>query len=711
MSSDTAHDQGTMKLVIEDDEGRRTVVPITRSEITIGRKDGNTIRLTERNVSRFHARLLRQELNIFIEDLNSYTGVRINGDRISGRVQVAEGDLIEIGDYHLALQAEGGAEALAAQATAEATVRDANPSLGEETVKVPMPADTPQAPAPMAAPAPIPEVPLAAEAMAPAAVPDITPTPDAPEVPEAVAAPEVEPPAKRPEPTAIIRPDQIEADAQTSSAGEIPENDRAKLVVVATGLAGQEFALTRREMVIGRTDDNDVTLDHRSVSRHHAKVVFGGSSYSVVDLKSANGVLVNGEEYTQTVLRPGDIVELGHVQLRFIEPGGRFELTAEEIAAIKAEAAEIDGVESYDSGVTATARFARGPVDAELRRRRTFIIVGVAAAVVLILIVLIVALSGGDGKQPVTDDPGVIAENPTPTDPVDPIEPVAPVDPETPDDPVEAPVALGPEEIDAKLAQAREHIQQGDLERADAILGEVRSADPQNAQAQTMIEQVVKERAAKEDFETCQADAEAQRYEDALERCKEVPQGTLYREQAVKLAAKIRTDMAKEHESRASEAFAEEQLEDALEHVNKGLAYSPRDRGLKTLRKRIKAAQKEAAKEGKPAKPKKPREAKKPREEKPTKGNFKPEDAKAFYNAGNRFILQGRFKEAVDQFKLALKADPRFADAHRGLGIAYARLGKADMAVRHYEHYLKARPYAQDAAKVQEILKNYRKSR
>ena len=48
------------KLVIEDDEGKRTVVPLTRDQYSIGRKDGNTIRLTERNVSREHARLYKK---------------------------------------------------------------------------------------------------------------------------------------------------------------------------------------------------------------------------------------------------------------------------------------------------------------------------------------------------------------------------------------------------------------------------------------------------------------------------------------------------------------------------------------------------------------------------------------------------------------------------------------------------------------------------
>src|SRR3982074_2114410 len=93
-----------MKLIIENDEGRKTVVPLVREEITIGRQDGNTIKLTERNVSRRHARLIKDNGSLVIEDLGSYNGVRVNGDRITGPTKVKEGDLIEIGDYDLGVQ-------------------------------------------------------------------------------------------------------------------------------------------------------------------------------------------------------------------------------------------------------------------------------------------------------------------------------------------------------------------------------------------------------------------------------------------------------------------------------------------------------------------------------------------------------------------------------------------------------------------------------
>src|SRR5436190_23318895 len=101
------------KLVIEDDEGKRTVVPLTRDDYTIGRKEGNTIRLTERNVSREHAKLAKrngmapgaiEKSTYVLEDLTSYNGVYVNGLRVAHSQELAHGDLIQIGDYRIVLQ-------------------------------------------------------------------------------------------------------------------------------------------------------------------------------------------------------------------------------------------------------------------------------------------------------------------------------------------------------------------------------------------------------------------------------------------------------------------------------------------------------------------------------------------------------------------------------------------------------------------------------
>ncbi len=94
----------------------------------------------------------------------------------------------------------------------------------------------------------------------------------------------------------------------------------ARLIVLTTDLAGMEIALNKASLVIGRTEENDVLLNHRSISRHHAKIVRDGEHYTIVDLQSANGIRVNGEDYERIELNAGDVIELGHVKIRFVGP-------------------------------------------------------------------------------------------------------------------------------------------------------------------------------------------------------------------------------------------------------------------------------------------------------------------------------------------------------------------------------------------------------
>ncbi len=92
-----------LRLIIEDEEGATTIVPLAGEAVTIGRQEGNTIQLTEKNVSRQHARLEQHADGWVIEDLDSYNGVKVNGVSIGARVALQEGDVVQIGDYHLAL--------------------------------------------------------------------------------------------------------------------------------------------------------------------------------------------------------------------------------------------------------------------------------------------------------------------------------------------------------------------------------------------------------------------------------------------------------------------------------------------------------------------------------------------------------------------------------------------------------------------------------
>jgi ABC transport system ATP-binding/permease protein len=103
------------KLCVVDDESNRTMVKLVRADYSIGRAEDSTIRLTERNISRTHARLFRDNGAWVLEDRESFTGSFINGERVKGARQVKHGDTIQLGDYRLDLSDEE-AELAAAQA-------------------------------------------------------------------------------------------------------------------------------------------------------------------------------------------------------------------------------------------------------------------------------------------------------------------------------------------------------------------------------------------------------------------------------------------------------------------------------------------------------------------------------------------------------------------------------------------------------------------
>jgi pSer/pThr/pTyr-binding forkhead associated (FHA) protein len=95
------------KLCVVDDESNRTVVKLVRGDYSVGRAEDSTIRLTERNISRAHARIFREgEDEWKLEDKGSYTGSFVNGERVAGSRPLKHGDTIQLGDYRLELMDE-----------------------------------------------------------------------------------------------------------------------------------------------------------------------------------------------------------------------------------------------------------------------------------------------------------------------------------------------------------------------------------------------------------------------------------------------------------------------------------------------------------------------------------------------------------------------------------------------------------------------------
>ena len=107
------------KLTIEDDEGKQTLLPLVREEYSLGRDEGNTIRLTERNISRKHATIKKSSGRWTIEDHASYNGSYVNGQRVAGESELANADVVQIGDYRFFVTDDAADSAGAAPASNE----------------------------------------------------------------------------------------------------------------------------------------------------------------------------------------------------------------------------------------------------------------------------------------------------------------------------------------------------------------------------------------------------------------------------------------------------------------------------------------------------------------------------------------------------------------------------------------------------------------
>jgi hypothetical protein len=78
---------------------------------------------------------------------------------------------------------------------------------------------------------------------------------------------------------------------------------------------GTTIPLTEAEYVIGRHPDNTIQLTDLGVSSYHARIFRGPDGYAIEDMKSRNGVWVNGARAYHVVLQNGDTIRLGATDL------------------------------------------------------------------------------------------------------------------------------------------------------------------------------------------------------------------------------------------------------------------------------------------------------------------------------------------------------------------------------------------------------------
>ncbi|MGH3690161.1 MAG: FtsK/SpoIIIE domain-containing protein [Microbacterium sp.] len=96
-----------------------------------------------------------------------------------------------------------------------------------------------------------------------------------------------------------------------ASVGGAGARPAAVLSVVAGPAAGQEFPLPIGHFLIGRDAANDVTIADPLVSKRHARIEVASTFVELVDLNSANGILVDGGLVQRLRVIPGQTFALG----------------------------------------------------------------------------------------------------------------------------------------------------------------------------------------------------------------------------------------------------------------------------------------------------------------------------------------------------------------------------------------------------------------
>jgi general secretion pathway protein A len=106
--------------------------------------------------------------------------------------------------------------------------------------------------------------------------------------------------------------------ADPHSAGE----RRVTLGRILVGFNGQTVAereLTTGRFIIGRTPDNDLQIDSKYISRHHAQIITSVHGSVVEDLNSTNGIYVRAKRVRRRMLNDGDVVQIGQHEVMYFD--------------------------------------------------------------------------------------------------------------------------------------------------------------------------------------------------------------------------------------------------------------------------------------------------------------------------------------------------------------------------------------------------------
>ncbi len=96
--------------------------------------------------------------------------------------------------------------------------------------------------------------------------------------------------------------------------------DTPELIMTSNGRTLANLTMQRPRLIIGRSDHNDLRIDSKFISRHHALLIRHGKATFLMDLNSTNGTFVNSKRVSNQVMMHNDIITLGNHRIKFVHP-------------------------------------------------------------------------------------------------------------------------------------------------------------------------------------------------------------------------------------------------------------------------------------------------------------------------------------------------------------------------------------------------------
>jgi pSer/pThr/pTyr-binding forkhead associated (FHA) protein len=329
------------------------------------------------------------------------------------------------------------------------------------------------------------------------------------------------------------------------------------LVVVQGEEEGREIELTQGQVTMGRGADNDLVFPDIACSRRHCVIEQSNGDYTVSDLGSGNGTVVNGRRIQTVVLSDGDEIEIGSTILQFNMPG----LPADQ------RGGEVQTITSSQPMPTRDKGGFLADLLADPRKKKLVVYGGGGVLGFLFLMLLIKAVSG-------------------------PAEPPGP----TPEEIRRQEQVRARQEFDEHMQEARRLVKEKKWKQAQLAAQLALKLDPQNRFALDYRDFIAREVGAQTALQTARNFIEQKAWDEAISALNQVSNESEYFEEAAGLKSSIEQEVKTDLVAQGKALMEEKNYNQALLKFDEVLR---RDPGHESAAELKRTAEEEIGKEEK----------------------------------------------------------------------------------------------------------------